>query len=308
MSDEVSTLYGISAAAPSAPIRERLPFVLPDFTRYSWVSELARSAWEPRIARVVRAWLDLEWLSVANGIRDCGLLWVSPDVLHALSSKWETAGLGAIQLELPAGSSRGSTSGPQAIASGLICVAVGAQDKIEQLRHGWAGCNHEAVGTLLGYPPCCRAFFRDVWVEQRCIDTTWAMAENQSPRKGGSTLRIEMPEAYPFANILWRWFGVRAVPHLPCRFECAPSIVFGKRLLEMGSKAGYVEEVEWITEILAWPVEWSALHGIAEVKSPLMKLATRTDATAGKCVVQWRGTGYPEEGALGLQFPYRRRR
>ena len=28
----------------------------------------------------------------------------------------------------------------------------------------------------------------------------------------------------PEANILWRWMGARAVPHLPCRFNCTDTV------------------------------------------------------------------------------------
>jgi len=262
--------------------------------------------WEPRIARIVRAWLDVEWLSVAAGMRMCGLVWISPALLPALIPMWEAARLSAIQLKTGDAHFGSNAAGSPANTSGLICIVVGAElHRVEELRQGWAASDHDVVGTLLGYPSCCRAFFRNVWVEQRCLDTTWAMAENTSPGGVDDTVRINLANGVPpLANILWRWVGVRAVPHLPCRFDCSASIAFGKRFLEVGAKAGYAEEVEWIAEILAWPVEWSGLHGIAEVKSPLMKLSTRTDATAGKCVVQWAGTTYPKEGAVGLRFPY----
>ena len=32
--------------------RDRLPHVLPDFTRVSWVSDRARAVWEPRVSRI----------------------------------------------------------------------------------------------------------------------------------------------------------------------------------------------------------------------------------------------------------------
>lgn len=304
MGTSPSTLYGISPLVPRSRIRERLPFVLPEFNRHSWVSELARSVWEPRIARVLRAWAHLEWLSVAAGLRECALMWISPDALPALTSMWKATSLSAIQLK-SADAHFGAKIAASPSTSGMICIVVGGLDKVERLREGWAACDHQVVGTLLGYPSCCRAFFHDVWVEQRCLDTTWAMAERTSLPLGNNTVRIELPEGVPpLANILWRWAGVRAVPHLPCRFDCSHSITFGKRLLEIGERAGYGEEVEWIAEILGWPVEWSALHGIAEVKSPVMKISTQTDATAGKWLVQWVGTKYPEEGAVGLRFPY----
>jgi hypothetical protein len=109
----------------------------------------------------------------------------------------------------------------------------------------------------------------------------------------------------PLANILWRWVGVRAVPHLPCRFNCALTVALGERLLEFGTRAGFESEMDHIRQILSWPLEWSALHGIAEVKTPVLKVSTRTDATARKYIVRWCGTSYPDEGARGLGFPYR---
>ena len=283
--------------------RERLPFVLPEFTRQSWVNESMRALWEPRIARIVRAWLDVEWRSVGAGARECGLMWISPRDVSTLIPQWQAAGLSAIQLTESDRLEEKITQS-KARAAGMICVVVGGLDKVQQLRQAWADADDERVGDLLGYPTCCRLFFREVWVDQRCTDTTWAMAERTSPCDGNA-IRIESPEATPpFANILWRWLGVRAVPHLPCRFDCAESISLGKRLLEIAESAGFAEEAGWICEILAWPVEWSSLHGIAEVKSPLMKISTSTDATSGKWVVQWVGTKYPEGGATGLRFPY----
>jgi hypothetical protein len=81
-----------------------------------------------------------------------------------------------------------------------------------------------------------------------------------------------------------------------------------RRLLALGREIGFSEEMDWLVEILRWPVEWSALHGIAEIKSPVVKIITQTDATARKYVVRHAGDHYPEEGAHGLGFPYRGRR
>jgi uncharacterized protein len=296
--DRVEPMPGVSAN-PLGAATERLPFTLPEFNRRSWVSEQAQSVWGPRIDRILRAWRDIEWLSVAEGVRECGLIWVYRSELAELVPRWESARLSAIELKVAAS---------QVTTHGRICVLVGALDRIEQLRDRWAAADNEAIGMLLGYPSCCRAFFDEVWVRQRCIDTTWGMIENApetSLLRTNGVVRIELAgEVPPLANILWRWMGVRAVPHLPCRFDCPASIAFGQRMLEVGRASGYAQEVQWITEILAWPVEWSALHGIAEVKSPLMKISTQTDATAGKRVIHWPGTRRPAEGGVGLHFPF----
>jgi SAM-dependent methyltransferase len=64
--------------------------------------------------------------------------------------------------------------------------------------------------------------------------------------------------------------------------------------------------MDWMLEILSWPVEWTALHGIAEIKTPLMRVSTQTDATPDKYVVQRLSQAYPQEGALGAAFPFKR--
>jgi Methyltransferase domain len=291
-------------ALPST--RERLPFVLPDFTRHSWVGEEAQVVWEPRIERIQHAWFDMEWNSVVAGIRTCGLVWLSPEMVPVVVPQWEACHLSATRLQQSEGGVLGSggTGAPQS-ASGLICAVVGSIDAIAELHKAWEASDHETIGTLFGYPSCCRAFFRDVWVNHLCIDTTWAMAINTTLPGADGSVRIELPgDVPPFANILWRWLGIRAVPHLPCRFNCPVTIAFGKRMLEVGEKVGYEEEVGWIREMLSWPIEWSGLHGIAEVKTPILKISTRTDATAIKEVVRWTGAKYPREGAVGLRFPY----
>src|SRR5207302_1772102 len=156
---------------------------------------------------------------------------------------------------------------------------------------------------MLGYPACCYAFFRQVWVEQGLVDTTWPMAvATASPSNGTTIIEVNGP---PEANILWRWMGARAVPHLPCRPDCRDTLEFGKKLVEVGRETGYGTEMDWLVEILSWPAEWSALHGIAEIKTPVLKVSTRTDATARKYVVRRHGEAYPAAGAQGLTFPYR---
>jgi hypothetical protein len=64
--------------------------------------------------------------------------------------------------------------------------------------------------------------------------------------------------------------------------------------------------MDWMLEILDWSVQWSALHGIAEIKTPVLKVSARTDATPAEYVVRRPGGLRPREAASGLGFPYRR--
>jgi SAM-dependent methyltransferase len=283
---------------------DRLPFVLPDFTRQMWVGDAARAVWAPRLRRITQAWLEIEWLAVAEGIRACAVTTVSPEGLVEKGATWLARGLHVLALEIQ-GAAGTYASTPVATELGkpyVYRVVVGRHDALREFHQAWEASDQASIGRLLGYPPCCFAFFRRVWVDEGMIDTTWPMAvATVGAGNGARAVSVQGP---PEANILWRWMGVRAVPHLPCRFDCEATVAFGRRLLEVGRAAGYADEVTWLLEILRWPVEWSALHGIAEILTPVLKVSSRTDATATRYVVQRPGDRYPVEGARGLKFPF----
>ena len=286
---------------------KRLGFVLPDFTRLMWVNDHARSVWEPRFKRIGKAWSDVEWLSVVSGVRPCGLTVATPEEFVGRAGEWAKSGLCAVPVEIQGLSNYSYASTPVRTQLGspfAFRMVLGTLHTVSEFKHAWDKCDHEEMGRLLGFPACCTNFFHRVWVEEKLVDTTWSMAVScLSSSENGSIRQVAGP---PEANILWRWMGIRAVPHLPCSFECKESVRAGRKLLELGRSAGYSEEMDWVLEILSWPVEWSALHGIAEIRTPILKVSTRSDATAVKYIVQRPGRLYPAEGARGLNFPYRR--
>ena len=184
-------------------------------------------------------------------------------------------------------------------------VTVGALDDVAALKAAMDAGDDGTMGTLLGFPRCCIDFFRRTWVRDACVDTTWAMALATAPADA-SGRRVDIADTTPFqANILWRWMGVRAVPHLPCSFSCAASVQFADTLLALGRQLGVAAEMGWIEEILSWPASWSALHGIAQIKTPILKTSTRTDATGHEFLVIRDGRGMPQEAARGLSFPFK---
>ena len=284
---------------------DRLDFILPDFTRPMWVSEAARTTWEPRLQRITRAWLELEWRMVASGGRACAVTMASPQEFLGRSGDWADHGLSGLPVEI-----QGTTGSYAATAVALewgkpfvFRFVVGTPASVRTFKQALDANDHATIGRLLGYPECCYEFFRRVWIDEGMVDTTWPMAVGtRRTREGLRELTVDGP---PESNILWRWMGVRAVPHLPCRFDCGATATLGRRFVELGREAGYATEMTWLIEILRWPVEWSALHGIAEIKTPIMKVSTRTDATARRYVVRHPGEAYPAEGARGLGFPYR---
>ena len=286
----------------------RLDFRLPEFTRYAWVSDAARQVWAPRIERIGAAWAEIEWRSVAAGVRPCAHRIVDPSALDALTVRVAELGLTVTRFGEVGVSAAPYSSAAAPVLPGqpfAVRVAIGTPAATAAFCAAWEASDQAKIGQALGYPDCCQRFFQRVWVEEHCIDTTWAMVASASGERPQPELRSRRVDGPPEANILLRWLGIRAVPHLPCRFDCPGTVALGRKLLAVGRDAGFGIEMEWLLQLLSWPVEWSALHGIAEIRTPIVKISTTTDATAERYEVQRDGDGYPAEGARGLHFPYR---
>ena len=285
----------------------RLDFRLPEFTRFAWVSDQARAIWAPRIARIQTAWAEIEWRSVAAGVRSCAHRIVDPGALEALTKQMAEFGLEVRRFGEVGMSSAPYSSAAAPVIPGqpfAVRVSIGTKEANAAFCAAWEASDQVKIGEALGYPACCQRFFQRVWVEERCMDTTWAMSAPAEPATQIEEFerRVSGPKE---SNILLRWLGIRAVPHLPCSFDCASTAEFGRKLISVGRDAGFAIEMDWLLEMLSWPVAWSALHGIAEVRTPILKIATATDATAERYEVRREGEGYPEEGVRGLHFPYR---
>ncbi len=283
----------------------RLSHRLPDFTRYSWASDKARSVWEPRIQQTLNCWTEIEWKSVAEGIRACTLTVVSPEELLNQAPVKAKFGLTVLPLGMQGASAQPYSNTETAYQPGAPFVyraVIGTPHNAAEFHEAYQSGNQDAIGQLLGYPDCCRNFFQRVWVDENHIDTTWSMAINtEGMEQDGLVCKVVGDNK---ANILLRWLGIRSVPHLPCSFDCASTVEQATRYLDYGRQLGFETEMAWLEEMLSWPVEWSALHGIAEIKTPVARIASCTDATAKKYVVQRSGTSYPDESAQGLVFPY----
>jgi hypothetical protein len=293
----------------------RLPFILPDFLRTSWVSDHARAVWEPRLTRVRQAWAAIEVASVEREVRPVALVAMRDDQMESRFADLAHRGLAAT-IVAKTRSIRGYSTSIKPVRPGeqaSLRVAVGRRDAVDRLATAYAQGDTTRVGAELGYPRCCCQFFHEAWVEAKLRDTTWPMGAASATTRSddvasqalrGATLASVDCGGPPGANILWRWLGVRAVPHLPCRLDCVETVIRAGAMMEVGRAVGFDREMDDLATILSWPVEWSALHGIAEIKSPILKMITQTDATRGRYRVRRHGTSYPAEGAAGMVFPF----
>jgi 2-polyprenyl-3-methyl-5-hydroxy-6-metoxy-1,4-benzoquinol methylase len=285
----------------------RLPFVLADFTRIIWHSEDARAVWAPRIAKINQVWGEVERGAVVDSVRDSCLTFVDPPNLPEVSMWAAQRGLVVIPLATNGVASQYSSTATAVVAGRPFQyrIVLTRPTLAERWAKVWSGeLDNRVVGELLGYPQCCREFFERVWVRDKGVDTTWEQAQGSlNEPLGLSNIRIAEGSP-PETNIMLRWLGVRLVPHLPCSFNCQSTVQDAKRFADQARKTN-PEVVDWIYEMLSWPAQWSALHGIAEIRTPVLTVSTRTNATGEKLVVERAGTSYPAEGSSGLRFPFR---
>ncbi len=286
----------------------RLRATLPEWTRKAWTSHRAQEVWGPRLAAISDAWSLAEVDSIGRGQRRGALTYCDPSGLVDLVSRMARKGLAVVPLDRAPtrGTYRSSAGGSYEGGAFTYRVAITTFDDVVPWLKAWRENGDRAIGELLGFPECCREFFSRVWIDEEYLDTTWPMAINSVAdgfaQREGDVITVQ--EGNPAANILLRWASARLVPSLPCSFACEGSLELGGMMRDVMIEGGHEAAVEWLEQLLSMPVEWSALHGIAEIKTPLFVVNTRTDLTATKYVVQKQGTFYPEEGATGLVFPF----
>lgn len=271
----------------------RLDFVLPEWTRIIWNSKNTKTIWEPKITKVSNAFLTIEKQSVLLGLKPAWLSSMSESEVSSsqeqlIGTEFEIVCLNKI----PVNSSYSSSAKPYVPGQPYnYRTVLTHKSHVDQWTTAWCQNDNIEIGRLLGFPDCCINFFQKYWVDQKFLDTTWPMSLSgtQGPKE---------------CNILLRWLGVRAVSHLPCSFDCTTSYQIARQNIELGYSIGLDQEMQWLEEMLDWPVQWSALHGIAEIRTPILKISTRTDATGDLVEVNKPGYSYPSEGASGVKFPY----
>lgn len=274
----------IARLPPWATIRQ--------WARIAWVSKAAQTVWAPRMTRINQILEILELESVFRDQRHSALVFKTPDEFILLTKIVAKNGAYAIPLATEHyNKSNYNASGSTAIPGQpfRFRTIVTKQPSV------WAPdpvVDELKIGELLGYPTCCSEFYKKVWVDEQWKDTTYRMFQN-----GGT-------EGPPEANILLRWLGLRFVRHLPCSFSCPGTVEVGKTTEQLAITLGFEQEFKWLREMLSWNIEWSSLHGIAIVTTPVFKFTTNTDPFPVAVTVQKIGTIYPDEGATGLKFPF----
>lgn len=286
---------------------KRYPLPVPEWCRTIWPSPKAREIWEPRVSAISAARVATE-LATVGPVRLAARQTIAPSQFPEFSRKAAARGLVAVALsqEPTSGSYQARPTGAaiNGDAWGFQAALCATPAAARAFVRAWEASNDGVIGHLLGFPPCCIEAFKRIWIDEQWLDTTWPMARASMHRALGAETEVEIhPTAPVEANILLRWLGVRWVPHLPCSFDCAGTVALGQQFRAV-MRDGFAREAAWLDELLDSSIEWSAWHGIAEIKTPVFKISAKTDATVERLIVQRPGRRVPDAAATGNAFPY----
>jgi hypothetical protein len=236
----------------------------PAFCRSSWASETARALWEPRFRAARTACEDLAVLQVADGARGTVAV-IRPASLARMTALAAERGVALHSLDAAPATAHAVAAG----RLGRLLVAIGggeapAADPIED-------CDD--------------------------MDPVWRLAG----AAGADEVAVEGGWA---ANPLLAPVGLLVQPLWPSSFDCPDAAACGTALVAAAARHDRAEAIGWLHEALSWPVAWSALHGIAETKTPVFRFIRNTPPTPGKLSVRREGGAMPEASARGLGFPF----
>ena len=141
--------------------------------------------------------------------------------------------------------------------------------------HGKMG-EIERSEIFFGYPLCCSEFFHKHWHKDGWRDLILPTV-NFKPRQVAGPDFVQHPALRTWE--LERFF-ICPVPLIATRL-----VDSGTSILQCAADAEFSQEVDWIIEMLNWPVRWSSLHGVAMITTPVVKLIMFLDPLPEVAVV-----------------------
>jgi hypothetical protein len=265
---------------------------MPEFTRVQWVSQKAQEVWGKRFNAISNESHRVELETVLKGARRIAMCSMDIKTFNDLDLASYPLVAKILDVHSVGDPFAATISTPKQGEPFLLRTVIGTPKWVSCFMEAKADKDDRCVGELLGYPVCCTEFFEKHWKNMGELDLTWAAMG--IPGSRGVVVPCTL------LNPMYNRLGTRVIVHMPCSMHCEPSTLMAHEYLMFWKE----QEREWLEEILSWPVEYSALHGAAEIRTPILKIIHETNHTKSEFLVQFPGEGYPAEGASGNRFPY----
>jgi len=257
-------------------------FALVPFGRLLWFNLPAKREWDPVIKKLNVKIQELEMLSVVKNQRPCGTVTLDPHDILDYEKKYPELIFKPIRnvKKFQGFAHKHETAGPKDpfyshyVASKSLISATMFKDAY------WSG-DHHTQGRLLDFPECCRNFFYETW-SKGYIDPTAQMAGKDNP--------------HPWCNPLLRYIGVRVSFHLPCSFNCKPTIELAEKRLSLLENE---DQKILIKALLSMPMEWDCWHGAVQIKTPIFWCISHSTPCEDRHVIKIKGDFIPKEAKHG---------
>lgn len=135
--------------------------------------------------------------------------------------------------------------------------------------------------------------------------TIWDIAHASETARLKAPSLIEHDQTL-LSILLWDHIGLSLFGEQPLSLSSGRHVALVDDHLTWMEQTGLETAAALAREVLSWPVEWSSLNGIEEIRTPILKYMTTnwTKPYHTRHTVQLLGNAYPADGAAGLNFPY----
>ncbi|MFC5699993.1 radical SAM protein [Cohnella faecalis] len=277
---------------PDCESMEKEASSLERFFRFAFVGESQRAVWAPRLTAIRSALARIEVLAVAKKMANAVIVHLEPAEVFQFHQYAAEHGLHCRLLN----------EGRRERWARLI---VGSQEVVAAGERWTSNATESRLPQLPIMPICCRQA-NEERLRAGIIDPVWhAAASVGSDEEAVDQVDVKGRNAL---NPFLRPLGANLLGYQPCSFACEESRSVESAKLALGREAGLHEEMDWLEEMLQWPVEWKSLHGIAEVKTGILRYQYHTDYSSKALKIRYHGSSLASDAAQGLSFAYRRPR
>lgn len=270
------------------------------YTSLNWKTPRSRDSWADKIDRMAQAKSEAEWRSVMddetdrkaaiihinNRNREKWMRRISEHDLHYRDIRYSEPYGGFAHEFSPT-----SKEDPNRITYSVIAEDPDIADKMEEAENEMQGHErHDKVGELLGFPECCRNFFLEGWIDASIRDPMYEISCNTESAEAidGDNSNILVKNPNDGTNIMWRYFGISFITHMPCSWECEHSIELARNRYRIMKENGFGEEADLIHKWISQPLTWSTLHGQAVVQNPHATSKVNSSCYLNEKKVVWK--------------------
>lgn len=271
-------------------IDEILNFDVKPFVKRVWHGPQFKADWEERLRRAARLHHHVEYEMVKRGHRKAATIHLTGSTFDKEFERIQKDGM--VWLPLVRTKSYNGFShkhfpthanDPNSSVYGVLACDMDAALAFKAASES-SPVDHETIGDLLGFPPCCTSFFNEVWA-QGFYDPIWQAAE-RTPGVKYLAHNHAVVEGSILCSQLLRYGGFRVTSHLPCSLWCEPSREIGRVWWDVGLDID-PEGAEALLRVMALKQNWSVLHGVAVIETPVFTMWTNSMPTKGKWTIDY---------------------